>query len=425
MRNELMNFTRRGFLKASCGAVAATALLPKWAMAGNFGSAPAANDNILVVVQLAGGNDGLNTVVPIADARYTAARQRIALTSSQTLAVDARTGLHPNLTSLHGELMNGRMAIVQSVGYPAPDLSHFRSTDIWESGVAERVETTGWLGRALDSLYASDAAAMHSIALGYDLPPAFDGLSVSTPVVADPTYFDFRVDPFYSDDEPLQRRAIASLLAPLPLSRRHAARPSAGPVVDLRNAVALVGANALTDAATVRNAATGYTTTVAYPDTDLGNSLKLTAAVIAANSGARIFWVTQDGYDTHDSERGDHDALMTNLDRSLAAFLGDIRAHGSDRRVALMLWSEFGRRVEDNGSAGTDHGTAGPMFLLGTRVRGGLYGDAPNLGDLDEDGNLKYTTDFRRVYASVLADWVGADPRLVLGGDYARLPLFT
>jgi uncharacterized protein (DUF1501 family) len=421
-----MNFSRRGFLKTSCGAVAATALLPKWAMAGNLGSAAAANENILVVVQLSGGNDGLNTVVPIADARYTVARPRIALTRSQTLAVDARTGLHPNLTSLHREMMNGRMAIVQSVGYPAPDLSHFRSTDIWESGVAERVENTGWLGRALDSLYASDAAAMHSIAFGYDLPPAFDGVSVSTPVVADPSYFDFRVDPFYSDDEPLQRRAIASMLAPRAMSRRHAVLPSSsGAAVDLRQAIALVGANALADSATVRNAATGYTTSIAYPDSDLGNSLKLTAAVIAANSGARIFWVTQGGFDTHDSERGDHDALMTDLDRALAAFLGDIRAHGSDRRVALMLWSEFGRRVEDNGSGGTDHGTAGPMFLLGTRVRGGLYGDAPNLGDLDEDGNLKYTTDFRRVYSSVLADWVGADPRLVLGGDYSRLPLFA
>jgi uncharacterized protein (DUF1501 family) len=419
-----MTFTRRGFIQTSCGIVGASALLPKWAMAGNLGSAAAANDNILVVVQLAGGNDGLNTVVPTADTRYSAARSRIALTASQTLKVDARTGLHPNLTALHQHLMSGRLAIMQNVGYPAPDLSHFRSTDIWESGVAERVETTGWLGRALDSLYSNDASAIHSIAFGYDMPSAFEGLAVATPVVADPSVFDFQTDPYYSDDDPLQRRAIASLLSPM-TTRRRAIGPSAlSPAADPQAAIARVGRNALADAAAIRLAAAGYQPTGTYPASDLGDGLKLAAAVIAANTGARIFWVTQGGYDTHDSERGDHDALLLDLDRSLAAFTTDLAARGSDRRVAVMMWSEFGRRVEDNASGGTDHGTAGPLFVLGTRVRGGLYGDPPNLGDLDEDGNLKYSVDFRRVYASILSDWIGADPRLVLGGDYAPLPLF-
>jgi uncharacterized protein (DUF1501 family) len=419
-----MTVTRRGFLKTSCGVVAASALLPKWAMAGNIGSTAAANDNILVVLQLAGGNDGLNTVVPTADPRYAAARPRVALTASQTLKIDARTGFHPNLTSLHQQLMSGRLAVVQNVGYPAPDLSHFRSTDIWESGVAERVETTGWIGRALDSLYAGDAAAMHSIAFGYDLPQAFEGVAVATPVVADPSAFDFQTDPYFSDDDPLQRRAIASLLAQM-TTRRHAVGGPGNPAGDPQSAIARVGRNALADAASIRRAASSYQTTAAYPNSDAGNGLKLAAAVIAANTGARIFWITQGGYDTHDSQRGGHDALMLDLDRSLAAFMSDLQAHGSDRRVAVMMWSEFGRRVEDNGSGGTDHGTAGPMFLLGTRVRGGLYGDVPDLGGLDEDGNLKYTVDFRRVYASILADWIGADPRLVLDGEYARLPLFA
>ena len=420
-----MTITRRGFLQTSCGIVAASALLPKWAMAGNLGSAAAANDNILVVVQLAGGNDGLNTVVPTADARYAAARPRIALTASQTLNVDSRTGFHPNLTSLHQQLMSGHLAVVQNVGYPAPDLSHFRSTDIWESGVAERVETTGWLGRALDSLYAGDASAMHSIALGYDLPSAFEGVAVATPVVADPSVFDFQTDPYYSDDDPLQRRTIASLLAPLTTRRRAVSTTPFSLSADPQAAIARVGRNALADAAVIRSAAAGYQTTATYPDSDVGNGLKLVAAVIAANTGARVFWVTQGGYDTHDSERGGHDALLLDLDRSLAAFTSDLQAHGSYRRVAVMMWSEFGRRVEDNGSAGTDHGTAGPLFLLGARVRGGLYGDPPNLGDLDDDGNLKYSVDFRRIYGSILADWIGADPRLVLQGDYARFPLFA
>jgi uncharacterized protein (DUF1501 family) len=395
---------------------------PKWLAAGPINAAAAATDTILVIVQMSGGNDGLNTIVPIADPLYQQTRPRIALSPTQTLRVDSRTGFHPNLNGLFGHLSGGRLAVIQSVGYPGADLSHFRSTDIWESGVSERVEQSGWIARTLDSLYSGDVSTMHALAFGYDVPGAFQGGVVATPVVADPELFNFLTDPYFPDDDLAQRAAINAMLANL-ASRRRAIGARDSGVPSLRAEVSKTGRNAIADSVAIRNAVTTYQTTVAYPVSDLANGLKMVAAVIGANVGPRIFWVTQEGFDTHDTERGTHDALMLDLDGAISAFWQDMQLHNFDRRVILMTWSEFGRRVEDNGSGGTDHGTAGPVFLLGARVRGGLYGDPPNLGNLDEDGNLRYSVDFRQVYASILRNWIGADPDLILQGQYPTLPI--
>lgn len=374
------------------------------------------------IVQMSGGNDGLNTVVPTSDPLYTTARPRVALSPTQTLRVDGRTGFHPNLSGLYGHLQGGRLAVIQSVGYPGADLSHFRSTDVWESGVAERVEDTGWIARMLDSLYSNDVSTMHALAFGYDIPGAFQGGVVATPVVSDPELFNFLTDPYWPDDDPAQRAAINAMLANL-ASRRRVVGGRVSGSLSPRGEVSKIGRNALRDSSTLRSAMINYQTTVTYPQSDLAKGLRMVAAVVGANIGPRIFWVTQEGYDTHDTQRGDHDALMLDLDQSISAFWQDMQLHNFDNRVIVMTWSEFGRRVEDNGSGGTDHGTAGPVFLLGSRVRGGLYGAPPNLSDLDEDGNLRYSVDFRQIYASLLANWIGADPDLVLQGRYTTLPI--
>jgi uncharacterized protein (DUF1501 family) len=416
-----MTISRRRFLQGTCAATAATFALPKWLAAGPASAAASATDTILVIVQMSGGNDGLNTVVPINDPIYRTARPRVSLTPSQTLRVDDRTGFHPNLTSLYAHLNAGRLAVIQGVGYPAPDLSHFRSMDIWQSAIAERQETSGWISRALDSLYSKDVTTMHALALGYDIPTAFQGGIVPTPVVADPAGFDFFTDPYWPADDAPQRAAINALFAQL-VSRRHAARPLPAAMTP-RNEVSKTGSHALAESKSLRSAMTSYQTSIVYPNSDLGNGLKMVSAVINANIGPRIYWVTQEGYDTHDTQRGTHDALLLDLDRSIGAFWQDIQLHNLGNRVVVMTWSEFGRRVEDNASGGTDHGTAGPLFLLGSRIRGGLYGTPPSLSNLDEDGNLRYNVDFRQVYASVLANWIGADPELVLQGRYTRLPI--
>ena len=404
---EAMVLDRRTLISRSCMTAAAFAARPKWSAAGIFRDSSqaraAASDTILVVVDMNGGNDGLNTVVPFGARAYGAARPRIALSGSQLLPIDSKTGLHASLSHLHGYLQSGKLAIVQGVGYPGPDMSHFRSDDIWETGVAERVEGSGWVGRALDQLYRQDSEAIHSVAMSGPVP-AFNGEYVTTPVITDPGSFN------YPRDDPNQVAALRAMFRPAGAANR--------------DYVAHVGEIALADAESVQAAFASYSSTVVYPEnTGLATSLKLTASVIFADLGPRVFWVVQGGYDTHSNELGDHGGLLSELDQSLDAFYRDLVEHGQDRRVVVMTYSEFGRRVEDNGSGGTDHGTAGLMFLLGTKVRGGLFGAPPSLTDLDPDGNLKHSTDFRQVYASLLANWIDTDPVPVLFGGYPTIPL--
>ena len=402
-----MAIDRRTFITGSCMTAAAFAELPKWAAIGPLrepGSRRAAQaaDTVLVVVDMNGGNDGLNTLVPFGEPAYAAARPRIALTGSQLLRIDPKTGLHPSLANLYGYLNSGRLAIVQGVGYPRADMSHFRSDDIWEKAVLDpETQATGWIGRTLDQLYAQNADALHGAGLSGDVP-ALHGRYVTSPVVSDPG------SSTYPQNDPAQTAALKTLFPP-------------GGALN-RDYVSHVGRLALTDADAIQTALANYQPAVAYPkDSGLANGLSLTVAVIAADLGPRVFWIVQGGYDTHGNQLGDQGTLLRELDQSLDAFYRDLVAHGHDQRVVVMTYSEFGRRVEDNGSGGTDHGTAGLMFVLGTKVRGGLFGTPPSLTELDPDGNLRFSTDFRSVYASILANWIDADPNPILFGNYPML----
>lgn len=405
-----MTIDRRTLIRRSCLAAAAMTAGPKWLAAGFFDQRmSAASDTILVIVQMAGGNDALNTLVPHSDPAYRAARQRIRLEPSQTLRVDAGTGLHPSLTNLHRYLGEGKLGIVQGVGYPNPDLSHFNSMEYWHRASFE-VKRTGWLGDTLDQLYGREASPLlHAISVGGDMPPAFESNDVSTTVLQDAESFDFPGDALYPDDSGIERAAFQAMLAPI-------GRPAA-------DFVAHVGDVMMHDSAAIRGAASSFTPLVRFPDSDLGRSLQLTAAVVAAGVGPRLFWVTQGSYDTHDSQRGPNgqDGLLSDLDQSVSAFYEELKVRRQDQRVLVMTWSEFGRRVEENGSSGTDHGAASLLFVLGSRVRGGLHGTPLSLTDLDPDGNLKFSVDFRRVYASILANWIGADPVPILNGVYPTI----
>ena len=396
-----MAIDRRSLLRRSCFAAASFATFPRWAAAGLFRERPerasADTDTILVVVQMGGGNDGLNTVVPFADPVYLASRPLLALPGSETLKLDAKSGLHPSLSNFYRYLGSGQLAIVQSVGYPNPDLSHFRSDDIWESAVPDRVESTGWLGRALKQIYGEDAEQLRGASFVGDVTAFHD-----VPVMSDPGSFN------YYQDDPALAGALRSLLTP------------AGP--PNRAYVGHIGELAVADVGAVKQALAQYTSAVTYPEgSALGAGLQQMVALIAADVGPRIFFTGQGGYDTHSNQLGDQANLLADLDQSLDAFYRDLVAHGLDRRVVVMTYSEFGRRVEDNGSGGTDHGTANAMFVLGTPVRGGLYGRPPSLEDLDPDGNLKFTTDLRAVYASILAHWIDTDPKSVVG-DFPTIP---
>ena len=402
-----MTIDRRTLITRSCLAAASMAGVSRWAAAGKLRAgmprrAALDTDSVLVVVQMGGGNDGLNTIVPFGDPAYLRARSRIALAPSQTLPLDSGHGLHPSLANLYRHLQSGRLAIVQSVGYPGPDMSHFRSDDIWEKASTEPEQTgTGWLGRTLDQLYGKDPQHLHGVSFAGNVP-ALVADSVVSPVIVDPSSFN------YPRDDVNDTAALAAMLA-----------PAGGDTV--RDDVAEVGRVAIADSDAVQQGYAAYTSTITYPD-GLASAFRQVAMAIFADLGPRVYFVAQGGYDTHSNQLGDQAKLLAELDNSLDLFYRDLVEHGFESRVLVMTYSEFGRRVEDNGSGGTDHGSAGPMFLLGGRVRGGFYGTPPSLTKLDPDGNLEFSTDFRQVYASVLANWIDADPVPILSGKYATVP---
>jgi uncharacterized protein (DUF1501 family) len=366
--------------------------------------------NILVVVQLAGGNDGLNTIIPYGDGRYYQDRPTLAIPEQRVLHLDNRLGFHPSLQGLKALYDGGKVAVVQGVGYPDPNLSHFRSTDIWQSAQPVGAVDTGWLGRFLDSAMAGVDNPLKAISLGPLLPKAFWARQTQVPAVQDLQSFRFLAG-LPSEDE--ARRLIGTF-------QRIYGSPDAteGPYLSL---VQLADSNAYQ--ATIRLAGIAHGTPLGgrYPDTGLARQLKLVAQIIATALGTRVFMVTQSGYDDHADEASAHPQLLAELGDAVAAFYADMAAMGRAEQVLLMTFSEFGRRPQENGSHGTDHGTAAPMLVVGGAVKGGLYGKTPSLTDLD-NGNLKFTTDFRSVYSSVLARWMGADPTAAVLGSFPTIP---
>jgi uncharacterized protein (DUF1501 family) len=353
-------------------------------------------DTILVVVQMSGGNDGLNTIVPFADDVYRKLRPKLAI--RDVLKIDDSVGFHPSLRGMAKLLEDGRLAIVQGVGYPDPNRSHFESMDIWHTCCRKGKEprTEGWLGKALER---ADGSALH---LGGEPQPlalaALKGRAASARSLE-----GFKLQP---------PRETAEALS-------SADRPSDN---ELLKFVQGNTARALEVSERVEKALKEYKTPVAYPGSDLAQKLRGVAQLIDADFGARVYYVAIDGFDTHSQQAGAHAALLGQLGDALAAFVGDLAHHGHADRVLAMSFSEFGRRVEENASEGTDHGTAGPMFVAGGRVKAGAVTRHPSLSDL-VDGDLKHGTDFRQVYATVLDGWMGVEPAPVLGGTYAPLDL--
>jgi uncharacterized protein (DUF1501 family) len=360
---------------------------------------------ILVVVQLDGGNDGINTVVPFADDGYAKHRKVLRLPKETLLKVNDRVGLHPSLTGASKLLESGRLAVVQGVGYPNPNRSHFESMAIWHSARLDPDERhgLGWLGRALDDRKRPEPGTPDSVFVGgAQLPAALRG-----------------------------RRSVASALTrpeDFVLSPEVKTRPAAdaAPAADdlaafVRRASLDAYATADRMAAIVRGKEDG----AGYPATELAGGLRLVARLIKGGAGTRVCYARQSGYDTHSAQLGTHANLLGELGGALLAFLDDLASAKLAERVVVLAFSEFGRTVQENGSAGTDHGTAGPVLLAGPSVRAGLVGDTPSLVELDaKHGDLKVGLDFRRVYATLLDDWLGLPARAALGEDFQPLPLF-
>lgn len=370
------------------------------------------NSNLLVIIQLNGGNDGLNTVIPYGNGLYYDARPKLAVPPTDVLVLNDQLGLHPKCTSLKRLYDAGRVAIVQGVGYPNANRSHFRSTDIWMTANPDTVEKTGWLGRYLDeSIARFHGVKLPAANIGGTLPLTLVGEKVVVPSIASLESYQFLTDARYPQER--EQR--------LQLFRAINGQPFENAYVEY---LAQTGIGAQQSAAELQTAVKKYHSTVEYPKDPFAQGLRLIAQIIAGGIGTQILYVTIGGFDTHaeqNTARVNHPMLLDTVDKGLDAFYQDISQMGVADNIVMMTFSEFGRRVRENGSLGTDHGTAAPMLILGNRVKGGLHGEHPSLTKLDDNSDLIYTVDFRSVYATILEDWLGADAQAVLGRKFEKL----
>ncbi len=392
-----MRTTRREFLKTSVGAstlIASGASLPGF-LASTASAACAASDaHILVVVQLTGGNDGLNTVVPYEDDQYRAARPTLRVSKSQVHRLDDTLGLHPSMTALKGLYDEGNLNVVMNVGYPNPNRSHFRSMDIWHTARPEQDDvSTGWLGRVVDK--TKDAAYALHLA-DEPLPLSLHAERVAVPSIAD-------ADAFRLAD------GAGDIADAVGTPRRSASEDL---LFVQRTAVAACDNAKRLESIESNELGRGY------PGFGLASRLSQIARLIGAGFPTRVYYTSLGGFDTHARQELTHPALLTELSESVGAFYRDLTARGEAQRVLLLTFSEFGRRVGENAGRGTDHGAAAPMILAGPPCRAGIVGGPPDLGNLDA-GDVRHALDFRSVYADVLDRWLGVSSRAVLGSTFA------
>jgi uncharacterized protein (DUF1501 family) len=428
--------TRRRFITGlGIGATAAVAAgygLSVWRDDGATRTAPRAAtrltpsslggraDRTLVVVELGGGNDGLDTVVPVADPAYRTLRPTLGVTDA--IALDDQIGLHPKLAKLAARYHGGQVAIVEGLGYPDPNLSHFASLGYWWSGVPGESGSAGWLGRYLDGTVGFEDP-LAAVGIGPVPSPALLGVQSFATSITDTSGLQPRLPAWVDDPDSL----VAAWGGFAPASPDPAT--VLGPVQDaIRLTVEArdrldrdLGAAPDTGARTTRaGASAGYAR-----DASVTESLTLAAHLVAAAHPPRVVYVSGLGdFDTHQGQAQRHPQLMADLDAGLDAFFATLDAGGATDRALVMTVSEFGRRPGENGS-GTDHGTAAPQFVIGSGVKGGRYGAPPSLTNLDDHGNLVHTTDFRALYATVLGGWFDVDPVPVLGAGFGPLPVLA
>ena len=367
------------------------------------------NDRVLVMIQLAGGADGLQTVIPLQSGALRNLRPTLSRAADNALPLDANFGFNRSMRGLKALFDQGKVAVVQGVGYPKPNFSHFDSIRIWETGDPNRKQQDGWLGKTIAANYDSQGHPLVGCACGTsEVPGALRDLQATLSVVNGQNTFRFNGN----DTE----RAMGVIYNGTPGIYGALFDTS---VFSARDTIARL-----------RTARDRYTPKAQYNDNvnlvyssrnQLAQALQLAAQLIVSGVGAKILHVTLGGFDTHDQEFARHESLMGYVDSAVSAFHADLTAYGMGDRVLIATWSEFGRRAQETGNAGTDHGTAAPMFLIGDTVKGGFYGEAPNLARLDRGGNLQYTVDFRSVYQEILESHMKVDAREVLGEGFERI----
>lgn len=411
--------TRREFFKGGIAAFTVSFAAP--AFLSDLARAQGSASRNLVVLNLSGGNDGLSLLVPYTDAFYYSRRPTLAIPAGSVLQVGSDAGgkplgLHPRLTGLREIFNQGRLAVIQRAGYENSSRSHFSGTDIWSTGNPPNTQGSGWLGRYLSTLKPLDP--LDAWTTTADTPHSLQASGIAVASVPSVAGYAFS-SPNTGNEAALERAAAASIASHVAVEEPH---------------IAFVGSSVQAAMATLDRVASvaQYRPTVAYPNNGFGQALQAVAGAMVKGIGTRVFFVQTGGFDTHASQdtladNGAYVRLMATLDTGLKAFFDDLKNAGLLGQTLVLSFSEFGRRISENGSRGTDHGAASPMLAMGGLVRGGLYGTAASLNPdpanptLENGGaDVHFETDFRSVYAKVIDNWLGGDSVGVLGGNFRK-----
>jgi len=379
---------------------------------------------ILVVLQLGGGNDVLNTVIPYADSRYYDSRKHVRIAEDQVLKIDDHYGFHPSMAALKPFWDDGKMAIINGIGYPNPNYSHFRSMDIWYTAEPDKISTDGWLGQTVRELDPKADNVLTAVNFGRGLPRALSlsGVPVASVAQLDSyglltslssvdqrntalEVFSCMYDDGFNDDKNVRQ-----------MRRVH----PEDPMNQVMHYMGQTGLDAQKGADILITSLDKYSSTVQYPKSQIADSLKGIAQVKLADLGTRVFYTSHGTFDTHANQLPAHALLWQEVSEAVSAFFADLRAHDAADDVIMLMWTEFSRRVKDNG-AGTDHGAGGAAFLVGDPVKGGWYGEYPSLKESDLTiGNLQYNNDFRSTYSSILERWMQVEAKPIVNGSFEQ-----
>ena len=370
-------------------------------------------ENILAVLSLSGGNDGLNTVIPFNEGLYRDYRPTLSIPENQIIPLNDQIGLHPTMAPLKRFWDEGKLAIFLGIGYPNPSYSHFRSMDIWHTCEPDKVGTEGWLGQVIKDIDPNSENVLTGVNFGRGLPRALAKEGVPVASVGDLETYGLLT----GIDGDAQRSQALDVFG-----RMYGPTIGSGYTMDY---IRRTGTDALKGADILATAPDKYSSTVEYSATAIGQYMKNIAQTHLAEFGTRVLFTTSpyNGFDTHANQASDHARLWTDVSRTVENFMDDLREHQASDNVMLFMHSEFGRRIADNGS-GTDHGAGSVAFMVGEHVKGGIYGDYPSLesGEQEEGGNLKSLMDFRSVYTTIVDDWMHLDAKQIVGGSYEKIP---
>ena len=367
------------------------------------------SDPVFVVVQLSGGNDFMNTVIPYGDPFYYDFRKTVGVAEENLLSIDDYFGFHPAMTPLKRIWDSGDMAIIPGIGYPVPDRSHFRSMDIWHTAEPSKIIAEGWLGRVIRELDPGKKNVCTGVSFGQGLPRAM--YLMGTPAISVSQLEGYGLLTSLAGER--QRKALNAF-------QRMYVPEEIDEASMVINHIGQTGIDAMTGADMLAVAPERYSSTIEYGEDALSQGLKGIAQVHLADLGTRVFYAQLPGFDTHGAQIATQSGLLSNLANSVTDFFNDLREHDASENVVMMIFTEFGRRIRDNGN-GTDHGSGGGAFLVGDRVKGGMYAEYPSLDPAEHlSGDLKFNNDFRSLYSTILDDWFGFEPAPIVNGSFEK-----